>query len=164
LSCLSLYPYATIQIVEPFMLTENLCPSTGFYIDSSLFPDPRVIGEIDERTMAQNKNKILLGPFCGKPACQYINVAPNQARGVCANAFVQRQTVLVQNVDEYPGHIACDGNTKSEIVCPLILPNGGDEIVVGVLDLDCLASGGFDEEDKIGLESIADLIAKSCNW
>jgi L-methionine (R)-S-oxide reductase len=67
-------------------------------------------------------------------------------------------------VDEYPGHIACDGDTKSEIVCPLILRNGNDAVVLGVLDLDCLALCGFDEQDKLGLEAIADLIVKSCDW
>ncbi|KAF9218787.1 GAF domain-like protein [Gyrodon lividus] len=138
----------------------------GFYLVSSLFPDPRGTGEIsgNERTVSPNKNKLLLGPFCGKPACQFINVSPERARGVCADAFVRRQAILVENVDDYPGHIACDGDTKSEIVCPLILRNGSDQIVLGVLDLDCLALGGFDEEDKIGLESIADLIVKSCDW
>ncbi|KAF8835345.1 GAF domain-like protein [Paxillus ammoniavirescens] len=138
----------------------------GFYLVSSLFPTPRFTEgtSSDERTIPRDENKLLLGPFCGKPACQFINVAPERARGVCADAFVRRQTILVQNVHDYPGHIACDGGTKSEIVCPLILRVGSDQIVVGVLDLDCLALSGFDEEDKIGLESIADLIVKSCNW
>ncbi|KIJ11810.1 hypothetical protein PAXINDRAFT_118741 [Paxillus involutus ATCC 200175] len=138
----------------------------GFYLVSSLFPTPRVTEgtSSNERTIPRDENKLLLGPFCGKPACQFINVAPERARGVCADAFVQQQTILVENVHDYPGHIACDGGTKSEIVCPLILQDGSDQIVVGVLDLDCLALSGFDEEDKIGLESIADLIVKSCNW
>ncbi|KIK79647.1 hypothetical protein PAXRUDRAFT_272658 [Paxillus rubicundulus Ve08.2h10] len=138
----------------------------GFYVVSSLFPTLRVTEgtSSNEIIVPRDENKLLLGPFCGKPACQFINVAPERARGVCADAFVQRQTILVQNVDDYPGHIACDEGTKSEIVCPLILRDGSDQIVVGVLDLDCLALSGFDEEDKIGLESIADLIVKSCNW
>lgn len=83
---------------------------------------------------------------------------------MCAGAFVQQKTVIVPDVDEYPGHIACDGETKSEIVCPLILQNGHDQVVLGVLDLDCLVSGGFDEQDKLGLETIADLIVKGCDW
>ncbi|KIJ08707.1 hypothetical protein PAXINDRAFT_177583 [Paxillus involutus ATCC 200175] len=107
----------------------------GFYLVSSLFPTPRLTEgtSSNERTIPQDENKLLLGPFCGKPACQFINVAPERARGVCVDAFVQRQTILVQN---------------SEIVCHLILPDGSDQIVVGVLDLDCLALSGFDEEDK----------------
>jgi L-methionine (R)-S-oxide reductase len=107
---------------------------------------------------------MLLGPFCGKPACQYIDTRPGKARGVCADAFTERRTLLVPEVDLYPGHIACDGDTKSEIVCPLIISREDGEIVVGVLDLDCLAVGGFDGEDRLGLEKIAALLASSCDW
>jgi L-methionine (R)-S-oxide reductase len=83
---------------------------------------------------------------------------------VCGDAFVKRSTVLVPDVLTYPGHIACDGDTKSEIVCPLILQKGGENIVLGVLDLDCLAIGGFDADDQVGLERIAALIIRSCDW
>lgn len=83
---------------------------------------------------------------------------------MCAGAFLQQRTIIVPNTNEYPGHIACDGETKSEIVCPLILQNGNDQVVLGVLDLDCLVLGGFDEQDKFGLEAIADLIVKGCDW
>jgi len=70
----------------------------------------------------------------------------------------------VPEVDLYPGHIACDGDTKSEIVCPLVLLEGETEVVIGVLDLDCLASHGFDEDDRIGLENIAAFIVQACDW
>jgi len=83
---------------------------------------------------------------------------------VCGDAFVKRTTILVADVQAYPGHIACDGNTKSEIVCPLILQKGGVDIALGVLDLDCLAIGGFDEDDQVGLEKITALIIRSCDW
>jgi len=104
---------------------------------------------------------MLLGPFSGKPACQFISIIPGKSHGVCADAFLQRRTILVPNVDEYPGHIACDGETKSEIVLPLILKSGEP---VGVLDLDCLAHHGFGGEDKEGLENIARLISDSSDW
>ncbi|OBZ70918.1 Free methionine-R-sulfoxide reductase, partial [Grifola frondosa] len=109
-------------------------------------------------------SRLLLGPFCGKPACQLINVAPGKARGVCADAYLQRKTLLVPDVDAYPGHIACDGETKSEIVCPLILRHDGEETAIGVLDLDCLALSGFSEEDRAGLERIALLVVDACDW
>lgn len=83
------------------------------------------------------------------------------ARGVCADAYLQAKTIVVPEVHLYPGHIACDGETKSEIVCPLVLDATR---VLGVLDLDCLAPNGFDNEDRDGLEKIAKLIVKSCNW
>lgn len=124
-----------------------------------MFPIPR------GGSLPQANNKLLLGPFSGKPACQFINVAPGKARGVCADAFIQRKTLLIPNVDEYPGHIACDGATKSEIVCPLIARNeDGSDLVLGVLDLDCLALNGFDEDDQKGLEKIAALVVKSSEW
>jgi len=110
------------------------------------------------------KERLLLGPFCGKPACQFINVEEGNTRGVCADAFLQRKTVVVTNVDLYPGHIACDGETKSEIVCPLVLTSGGITIILGVLDLDCRAESGFDDDDKVGLERLTSLMVKACDW
>ena len=109
-------------------------------------------------------SRLLLGPFCGKPACQFIDTTPGKGRGVCADSFTSRKTLVVPNVDAYPGHIACDGGTKSEIVCPLILRTQGREVTLGVFDLDCLAQGGFDDDDKTGLEKIAQLVVDACDW
>lgn len=74
--------------------------------------------------------------------------------------------MLVTDVNAYPGHIACDGETKSEIVCPLLLllPDGQSERTLGVFDLDCLALAGFDELDKFGLERVAKLVVDACDW
>jgi len=134
----------------------------GFYIDSRYFPLP--LSAVEQPVAVDSTEKLLLGPFCGKPACQYINTSPGKARGVCADAFLNRNALLVPDVDLYPGHIACDGDTKSEIVCPLMIGRGDGELVVGVLDLDCLAVDAFDDEDKSGLEKIAALVASSCDW
>lgn len=133
----------------------------GFYIDAPFFPLSR--GTPPDKVPVRD-HQLLLGPFCGKPACQLINVAPGKARGVCADAYVQRMTKLVPDVDAYPGHIACDGETKSEIVCPLLLREEGGDTAVGVLDLDCLALSGFDGQDQVGLERIAELVVKACDW
>lgn len=127
----------------------------GFYIHEKFFPG--------SSSNIEN-TKLLLGPFGGKPACQYISITPGKARGVCAEAYLKRETVIVDDVNNHPGHIACDGDTQSEIVCPLVLRQNGSEAVVGVLDLDCLSLGGFDEDDKAGLEKIARLIAQGCDW
>lgn len=70
---------------------------------------------------------------------------------------------MVEDVHKYPGHIACDGDTKSEIVCPLIRDHGSGE-VVGVFDLDCRAVGGFDLDDQVGLENICKLVVSTCDW
>ncbi|KIL65875.1 hypothetical protein M378DRAFT_76308 [Amanita muscaria Koide BX008] len=140
----------------------NWCgDNLGFYIHSQYFPRPLIQAAGEIRVDAE---RLLLGPFCGKPACQFINVAPGKARGVCADAYMQRKTTVVPNVGLYPGHIACDSETKSEIVCPLVLNSGDSVIALGVLDLDCLAEGGFDNDDRVGLERIASLVVKACDW
>ncbi|KZT71710.1 GAF domain-like protein [Daedalea quercina L-15889] len=136
-----------------------------FYVMSSLFPAPQIF----QAQTAANKghevpDRLVLGPFCGKPACQFIDTAPGKARGVCADAYTARKAVLVEDVDAYPGHIACDGETKSEVVCPLVLRTDSGETALGVLDLDCLALGGFTSEDQQGLERIAQLVTTSCDW
>jgi L-methionine (R)-S-oxide reductase len=79
-------------------------------------------------------------------------------------AFLSRRTIVVPDVEGYPGHIACDGDTKSEIVCPLILRSSGKEVGLGVFDLDCLGQDGFDDEDRTGLEKIAQMVVESSDW
>jgi L-methionine (R)-S-oxide reductase len=68
--------------------------------------------------------------------------------------------------EKYPGHIACDGETKSEVVVPLIYrrPGSEEEVVLGVLDLDCIALGGFEQDDVEGLQAITALVVSSCDW
>ncbi|KAF8893455.1 GAF domain-like protein [Infundibulicybe gibba] len=130
----------------------------GFYIHSRFFPSQATAGNVF------NGGRLLLAPFCGKPACQFIDVTQDQARGVCANAFLEARTLVVPDVEQYPGHIACDGDTRSEIVCPLIIRGDAGDSVIGVLDLDCLAVNGFDDEDLKGLERISALVVRSCDW
>lgn len=88
--------------------------------------------------------RLVLGPFQGKPACIEIPIG----KGVCGTAVEKKQTMLVDNVHEFPGHIACDGASNSEIVVP-IYRNGE---VVGVLDIDSPVFSRFDEKDRAGLE------------
>jgi len=106
---------------------------------------------MDHCVASNLSNGLLLGPFCGKPVCQSIGRSP----GVCANGFTSRRTIVVPDVEAYPGHIACDKQTKSEIVCPLIPRSSGKEVGLGVFDLDCLAQAGFDEDDRAGEDSSA---------
>ena len=86
---------------------------------------------------------LVLGPFQGKPACIEIQVG----RGVCGTAVAEDRTQLVYDVHQFPGHIACDGASNSEIVVPI---HAGDRIV-GVLDIDSPLTGRFTEEDRVGL-------------
>jgi GAF domain-containing protein len=96
--------------------------------------------------------QLVLGPFQGLPACVRIPLG----RGVCGTAAASRQTVRVLNVDEFPGHIACDSASRSEVVAPLIR---ADETLVGVLDVDSPILARFDEADEAGLQSLAAIIA-----
>lgn len=105
---------------------------------------------------ADTENSLILGPFMGKVACQSIRIGT----GVCGAAAATLQTQLVPNVDEFPGHIACDGETKSEIVVPIVQ----DGVLRGVLDLDCLELEGFSEIDQKYLEILAQKIAETCKF
>jgi L-methionine (R)-S-oxide reductase len=89
---------------------------------------------------------LLVGPFQGKPACVRIRIG----QGVCGTAAARRQTVVVADVHEFPGHIACDSASNSEVVVPIL---DGDRLL-GVLDLDSPQRGRFDEADARGLEAI----------
>ena len=94
--------------------------------------------------------ELVLGPFQGRPACVRIAIG----KGVCGTAAEQRQTILVDNVHEFPGHIACDSASNSEIVVPLI---AHDELI-GVLDLDSPSLARFDDEDARGLNELAEIL------
>ncbi|MEK6280252.1 MAG: GAF domain-containing protein [Acidobacteriota bacterium] len=97
--------------------------------------------------------ELVLGPFQGKPACVRIEIG----KGVCGTAAEQQQTILVDNVHDFPGHIACDSSSNSEIVVPLI-SNGQ---LIGVLDLDSPSLGRFDDEDARGLNALAKVFMDS---
>jgi len=96
---------------------------------------------------------LVLGPFQGKPACIRIPLG----RGVCGTAAATRRTQVVPDVHAFPGHIACDADSRSEIVVPLIL----DGAIIGVLDLDSPRPGRFDEDDQAGLEAAAGLLVQA---
>ncbi|PWY97911.1 hypothetical protein BCV70DRAFT_202402 [Testicularia cyperi] len=173
----------------------------GFYLLSPLMPSEALRSR--EQRRPRKQPTLLLGPFNGLPACQLIPSVPG--KGVCADAsaLLPPRTVRVQDTDAYPGHIACDSLSRSEIVVPLVinrsrLPHqhqaalrlqsplrgeqlpphqldpaadlawsgrGSDEnIIIGVLDIDCEALDGFDHEDQIRLERIARLIVDRSAW
>lgn len=107
---------------------------TGFY---------RVVGE-----------ELILGPFQGPVACMHIPFG----RGVCGSAWKQRTTLVVPDVEKFPGHIACSSLSRSEIVVPVFSPDGE---IVAVLDIDSKELGTFDEVDRLHLETICQLLFTS---
>ena len=95
----------------------------------------------------------MLGPFQGKPACVRIAIGA----GVCGKAAQQRRPIFVDNVHDFPGHIACDSASNSEIVIPIIKDKG----LIGVLDLDSPSFGRFNDEDALGLEALVEIFVSS---
>ena len=95
--------------------------------------------------------ELVLGPFQGPVACMHIAYG----RGVCGTAWKERRTVVVPDVEQFPGHIACSSESRSEIVVPL--RQGGSEIT-GVLDIDSRELATFDETDSLWLERLASLL------
>jgi GAF domain-containing protein len=97
--------------------------------------------------------QLVLGPFQGPLACTRIRFD----QGVCGNAYTANQTVIVPNVDEFPGHIACSSEARSEIVVPIKAANG---TVFGVLDVDSDKLSDFTETDRIGLEAVTSVLER----
>ena len=97
--------------------------------------------------------ELVLGPFQGQPACVRIAMG----KGVCGKAAAKRKTIVVPNVHEFPGHIACDTASTSEIVVPIIK----GENLIGIIDLDSPSQSRFDEEDAGGLETLAGILLAS---
>lgn len=102
------------------------------------------------------KDKLILGPFQGKPACVNIELG----KGVCGTAAETRSVQLVKNVHDFPGHIACDCASNSEIVLPII----HNDKLIGVLDIDSPILNRFNEEDQKGLEKFVNTLNKYINW
>ncbi|HET7649106.1 MAG TPA: GAF domain-containing protein [Gammaproteobacteria bacterium] len=97
--------------------------------------------------------ELLVGPFQGKPACVRIALG----KGVCGTAAVKRESLVVPDVNAFPGHIFCDGDSRSEVVVPL-LKNGE---LLGVLDIDSPSFARFDEADRAGLETLSAIFLAS---
>lgn len=102
------------------------------------------------------ENELVLGPFQGKPACVRITVG----QGVCGTAARRRETILVDNVHDFPEHIACDSASNSEIVVPIAK---GDRLI-GVLDLDSPLFSRFDDDDAIGLNELVEIFIAATDF
>jgi L-methionine (R)-S-oxide reductase len=100
--------------------------------------------------------ELVLGPFQGKPACVRIAIG----KGVCGTAAARRETVVVEDVHAFPGHIACDSASNSELVLPVLV---GDRLVA-VFDLDSPLTARFDAEDARGFAAAVAVLAAGCDW
>lgn len=142
-------------------LYESLLPQ----LESLIAPEPNLIANLANVSAALKQtfnwwwvgfywveeNELVLGPFQGPIACTRIALS----RGVCGSAWAEKKTLIVPNVHEFPGHIACSAASNSEIVVPILKNN----VVLGVLDCDSEHFNHFDDVDQIFLEKIGELIA-----
>ena len=101
-------------------------------------------------------DELVLGPFQGKPACVRIPIG----RGVCGTAIKERTSILVKDVHAFPGHIACDAASRSELVVPI---RNGDDII-GVIDLDSPLPSRFDADDQAGIERLAEIFVAASTF
>ena len=130
--------------------TEDFLETEPFYVPFLANLSALLFETLDNINWAgfylMREGRLVLGPFCGKPACIHIEVG----KGVCGTAVKEKRTVRVQDVHAFPGHIACDAASRSEIVIP-VHKNGE---IVGVLDIDSPVPDRFTPEDQEGLETI----------
>jgi len=145
---------------------EQLIPQ----IEGLLDPEEPVLSSLSNLTAALNEafekiswigfyilksEKLYLGPFQGKTACTVIE----SGKGVCGTAAEKKETIIVENVDDFPGHIACDSGSKSEIVVPVFSEGN----IWGVLDADSYEFSSFNEIDKKYLEEICIRLSNNLN-
>lgn len=102
------------------------------------------------------EGELVVGPFQGKPACVRIAIGS----GVCGTAMEKGESIIVEDVHAFPGHIACDPASRSELVVPLI----HQDRVFGVLDLDSPSPARFDVLDRAGFEQLAAIYVAACKW
>jgi len=95
--------------------------------------------------------RLILGPFQGKVACSLIEIG----KGVCGTSFKEKRTIVVEDVEKFPGHIACDENSRSEIVVPIFIDNE----IIGVLDIDSYNYSNFDQIDQENLETLVSILS-----
>jgi L-methionine (R)-S-oxide reductase len=137
--------------------TINWC---GFYLTRMREASTaKVAGDQEQATSSGRADRLLvLGPFQGKVACKRIEFGS----GVCGTAAARKQTVIVPDVHRFEGHIACDADSNSEIVVPIV--RDGDGEVLGVLDIDSNQTNTFNDEDRCGLERVVRVLARTCEW
>ncbi|MBO9667902.1 MAG: GAF domain-containing protein [Bdellovibrio sp.] len=103
-----------------------------------------------------HNNELLLSSFQGLPACTRIKIG----KGVCGTAAQTREAQLVPDVDQFPGHIVCDANSRSEVVIPLLL----EDKLLGVLDIDSPVLNRFDQADVEGLQAFCEILIRVTQW
>ena len=101
-------------------------------------------------------NTLQLGPFQGQVACTRIQMG----KGVCGTAAIKRESVIVKDVDQFEGHIACDSRSRSELVSPILIDNN----LWGVFDLDSPKVGRFSNQDRVGMETLIRVLITATDW
>jgi len=106
--------------------------------------------------LVSDKDKLKLGPFQGEVACTNIDFG----KGVCGTVAITRESQLVDDVDQFDGHIACDSRSRSEIVCPIIV----EDRLIAVFDVDSPVISRFSQSDLRGIEAMVEVLVKATRW
>ena len=106
--------------------------------------------------LSKNDDSLVLGPFQGNVACVNIPFG----KGVCGTSAAEKRTLVVEDVDQFSGHIACDARSRSEIVVPLL----AHQQLMGVLDIDSPSVRRFDNDDALGLQGLVEVLVESTDW
>ncbi|NJD23361.1 MAG: GAF domain-containing protein [Melioribacter sp.] len=162
---------AEILVINKNLSLQEIYESLLRQLNSLINPDEPLISNLANITAALKdtfekiswvgfyllKNeRLYLGPFQGKVACTVIETG----QGVCGNSAARKETIIVNDVDQFPGHIACDSGSRSEIVIPLIK----DKRILGVLDLDSYQLSAFNETDKYYLEILCKTLIQKLSF
>ncbi|KAL2001966.1 hypothetical protein VTN02DRAFT_918 [Thermoascus thermophilus] len=137
-----------------FYIRDDKFPSLATPVSSA--PGATVTTTISTTYASHHRSLLLLGPFHGKPACQTILFG----RGVCGAAAEKKETIVVPDVLNFPGHITCDADSRSEIVVPILVHGE----TVAIIDIDSTELSTFDDVDKENLEKISAILADACDW
>lgn len=158
-------------VIDKSLSEEEIYKSLLLQIENLLNSDEPIISNLSNITAALKEsftkiswvgfylikeNKLFLGPFQGKIACTVIEIG----KGVCGSSVEKKETIIVEDVDKFPGHIACDSGSRSEIVVPLIK----DGNIFGVLDLDSYEFSAFNNIDKLYLEKLCKLLVETLSF
>lgn len=147
LEALASYVFECHTVKESFCVLSNVTSFLKWFLN-----DINWVGVY----LLEDKDSLILGPFQGLPACEKIKVG----KGVCGTCIAQNEALLVSDVHSFPGHIACDGASNSELVCPFYKTDG---TLIGLIDIDSPLIGRFTNEDLALIKSVCSLLSSAVN-
>ena len=145
-----------LEAISSYLLNESEAGKEEAFIANCANISALIYSYLDKINWAGfyflRKNKLVLGPFQGEPACSIIQIG----KGVCGTSVKEKRAIIVADVDKFPGHIACSSKSKSELVVPILKSKGE---IIGVIDIDSPILNRFAEEDLSLIEKVARIVS-----